>query len=224
MNITPEQKRLIEAVVSVFEGGAASGNYAAIATVDDGPNQTKQVSYGKHQATEFGALKPLLQLYVDRNGDYGSNIEQYIPVIKNGVLAHDNEFLNLLKRAAQDPIMRECQDEIFNKLYFDKAMKYADDHLFFKPLSFLVFYDSHIHGSPMASWLTNKFPERKPDMGGDEKIWIRQYVKTRRHWLKSAVNPALHATTYRMETMLKLIDDGNWDLVPPIYANGVKIV
>ena len=222
MNITSDQKRIIESVISVFEGGKATGNYAAISTFDDAPNGSAQVSYGKHQATEFGALKPLLELYVAKKGQYAQNIEQYIDQIGKQTLASNDHFIELLSWCSRDDIMRQCQDEIFQERYFKRALKYADDNLFFKPLSLLVFYDSYIHGSPMANFLINRFSEVKPIHGGDEKTWVEKYVITRRAWLNGSIK--LKPTVYRMDTMLKLISENNWDLIPPFFVNGVKII
>jgi hypothetical protein len=70
MNLTDQQKRICEQVVNVFETGSVEGNYGAIAIFPDGPHGARQVTYGRSQTTEYGNLEELVQLYVDKHGQF----------------------------------------------------------------------------------------------------------------------------------------------------------
>jgi len=224
MKLSAEQKRTIVAIVNVFETGDTEGDYGAVSIFADAPDGHKQITYGRSQTTENAGLKDLLLMYAEQFGAYSHELQRYIPSIKKWTLYTDLEFRRLLKAAGTDPIMRRCQDKIFEEQYFNPAMKWADDNLFFLPLSALVIYDSFIHSGSVPSWLRNKFPEPIPANGGTEKEWVREYVKTRGDWLKTAANPALHSTVYRTDTFSTLIKNDNWMLVLPITAHGVKIL
>lgn len=224
MKLSKEQKRTITAVVNVFETGSVTGDYGAVSVFPDAPGGQRQVTYGRSQTTEQSGLKDLLLMYSEAFGAYSHELQRYIPQIQKWTLYTDLEFRRILKAAGTDPIMQGCQDRMFDERYFKPAMKWADDNLFFLPLSALVIYDSFIHSGSVPTWLRNKFYEPVPANGGDEKSWVSAYVKTRGEWLKTAANPALHSTTYRTDTLSSLIRDGNWTLTLPITAHGVKIL
>ena len=61
MKLSTGQKRLVERVINVFESGKPEGNYAAMAIFNDGPNNIKQITYGRSQTTEYGNLRELVQ-------------------------------------------------------------------------------------------------------------------------------------------------------------------
>ena len=75
MKLSIGQKRLIERVVNVFESGKPEGNYAATVIFNDGPNDIKQITYGRSQTTEYGNLRELVQKYVAANGLYSKKLK-----------------------------------------------------------------------------------------------------------------------------------------------------
>jgi len=92
------------------------------------------------------------------------------------------------------------------------------------PLSTLVIYDSQVHSGGILMLLRKRFPEKTPKNGGDEKIWIEQYVNARRDWLANHSTKILHKTVYRMDCFKNEMTRNNWDLsLLPINANGVKV-
>ena len=76
----------------------------------------------------------------------------------------------------------------------------------------------------ILGFLRNKFKERTPAFGGNEKIWIESYCKTRREWLSNHTRPVLRKTVYRMNFMLDRIEQNDWDLTKNVYnANGILV-
>ncbi len=101
MNLTDQQKRICEQVVNVFETGSVEGNYGAIAIFPDGPHGARQVTYGRSQTTEYGNLEELVQLYVDKHGQFSEELRPYLKQIGIMPLVHDKEFQHLLKKPAR---------------------------------------------------------------------------------------------------------------------------
>lgn len=220
MELSPEQKLFIEQVVNVFETGRKDGDYAGIATLRDGPNKIRQITYGKSQTTEYGNLGELLKMYVAKGGYYADDFKPYLAKIGVRPLTDDQHFRQLLKDAAiKDTLMHKAQDEFFDEKYFKPAMQRAKDLGFKLPLSALVIYDSFIHSGGVLGFLRNRFSELPPSMGGDEKEWVRQYVGVRHEWLKNHSNPVLPPTIYRTKFFKDQIERGNWGL----QSRGMKL-
>ncbi len=120
--------------------------------------------------------------------------------------------------------MREIQDAFFDEQYFQPALEWADVNQFTLPLSALVIYDSFVHSGGIFGFLRKRFPEVPPAQGGDERVWIRQYVDTRQNWLATSPKKLLRGTVYRTECLKRQIARDNWALSQmPIDANGVDI-
>jgi chitosanase len=166
--------------------------------------------------TEFGGdLKECVRLYTEKDGIYSEHLKPYVDRIgKYPSLCKDENFLYLLKHASEeDPLMRETQDEVFDKLYWLPAKKWADDHGFKgNPLSLLVIYDSFVQSGQIFMFLRNEFEEPVPSNGGDEHTWIKEYIRVRLFWLSNHTNAAVRESAYRMKTYKKLADAGNWNL------------
>lgn len=225
MNLTAQQKRLCEQIINVFESGSPLGNYSAISIYKDGPHNQRQVTYGRSQTTEFGNLAELLEMYVKAGGIYSEALRPYLDRIEVTPLADDALFLQLLRDAGRkDPLMRQTQDDFFDKRYFIPAMTWADNNGFSLPLSALVIYDSFIHSGSILNFLRKRFPESPPAAGGDERTWIIQYVNARQEWLANHENRILRKTVYRTGCFKNEINRDNWDLSRlPINANGIEI-
>ncbi len=226
-------KNKIEQVVNVFETGVAEGDYGNMSIYADGKfsngkRGVKQVTYGRSQTTEQGHLKTLLELYIEKGGQFAEQFKPYLPQFNKvegseTVLSKNTAFHALLKNSALDPLMKSVQDEFFDKAYFQKAQTWATENGFKYPLSMLVIYDSFIHSGKMFSFLQNAFPEKKPIKGGDEKKWIMDYVKARNKWLENHKDPDLRKTVYRMETFMDCFEKDNWQLSDLVKTNGVSI-
>jgi chitosanase len=225
IDLTPAQRRVCERVINVYETGTITGKYGAISIFRDGPNRMRQITYGRAQTTEYSNLRELVQMYADAGGRFSEDLRSFVPRIGLTPLVDDETFKSLLRRAGNDdPVMRETQDEFFDRVYFRPAAQWAVDNGFTRALSMLVIYDSFIHSGSVRSFLRSRFPELPPARGGDEQTWIRQYVEVRHRWLANHDNPELHPTIYRTRDFAREIARGNWDLVLlPYVANGVPV-
>lgn len=214
-------KKKIISIVNCFEMGTPEIQYEQTSFLNDGPGGIKQYtqSFG---ATEFGGnLKKLVELYVKKEGKYASDLKSYIPRIgKTPSLVNDKKFVELMKKASlEDQLMRDAQDELYEKIYFLPAEKWADAANFEEPLSYLVVFDSFLQSGSILKFLRNRFPETLDD----EKAWVTAYSKTRYEWLKNHSNKHIKNSAYRMKDILKIIKDDDWDLEKPVIANDIKI-
>lgn len=225
MNITSSQKRIIHRVLNVFETGTPNGNYGAIAIFNDGPNNIRQITYGRSQTTEYGNLRELVFDYVNAGGTFSEALRPFAEQVGSIALTDNDTFKNLLRKAGRtDLVMRETQDIFFDKRYYNPAIKWAKDNGFTFPLSALVIYDSFIHSGRVLWLIRQMFPENPPNLGGDEKAWIRAYVNARRSWLENHHRPIVRRTIYRMDCFREQIANSNWDLSQlPIIANGTPV-
>ncbi|MCX6225265.1 MAG: chitosanase [Bacteroidia bacterium] len=217
-------------MINAFETGLAEGNYALISKLDDYQDpetntRITQVTYGRSQTTEFGHLKALVQDYVYSNGTYAGQLSPYLDRIgKMPSLASSDTFCTALKEAGKnDPIMKVCQDKLFETKYYHPAYHWFMENGFALPLSLLVIYDSKIHSGGILPFLRKRFATPVPVNGGDEKGWINQYVNVRHEWLSNHSNPLLRNTIYRTQCFKDQIENGNWAVQNEIIAHGVPI-
>jgi chitosanase len=225
MNLTKDQRSLIERIINTAETGKPEGNYAAISIYADGPNDIRQITYGRAQTTEYGNLRKLVQMYVEANGTYSNALASYAEKVGSVPLTNNQEFKTLLRNSGKkDLVMRKIQDQFFEKTYFNPAMKWADENGFTKALSALVIYDSYIHSGSILWLIRQKFDENPPALGGDEKEWIKEYTSARNDWLQNHHRPAVQASAYRTKAYLAQIDKANWDLnILPVNMNGTDV-
>lgn len=225
MYLTQAQRSVIERVINTAETGRPDGDYGAIAIYADGPHDIRQITYGRSQTTEYGNLRKLVQMYAAAGGLYSAQLAAYAPDVGSKALTDDMAFRGLLRDAGRkDPVMRAVQDRFFAQAYFDPAMHWADDNGFRLALSALVIYDSYIHSGSILWLLRQKFGESPPAGGGNEMVWIEQYVRARHAWLAQHSRPAVRQSAYRTAALIEQIEAGNWDLsVLPIRMNGTDV-
>lgn len=223
--ITEANKLKIKQVINVFETGSINGDYSAISIFKDGTGKIRQITYGRSQTTEFGNLRILIQAYVNAHGIFSEAFRPFVNRIgQMPSLETDSNFKNLLRIAgSEDPIMIQTQDSFFDTVYWKPAEQFFTVNQFTLPLSLLVIYDSYIHSGGVSSKLRNLFPEHTPANGGNEKIWIQQYVNVRFNWLATASTQILRNTTYRTQCFKNEITKNNWDLSQIVRTNGVNI-
>ncbi|KAA2245429.1 chitosanase [Chitinophaga agrisoli] len=222
--ITVDQKRKIIQVVNVMETGTPEGRYDVISIFADGKNGSRQITYGRSQATEQGNLRNIVERYVRANGKFSAALEPYLAKIAKQPLVNDAEFKRLLKVSAQeDPLMRNAQDVTFEVLYYEPALHFFQNEGFDLSLSLLVIYDSYIHSGCIPAFLRSRFPEATPARGGDEKAWIKAYTTVRQDWLANHPKKVLRPTVYRTQSYLTAMKEDNWMLAKPLKAHGVTV-
>jgi len=225
MFLTTTQRSLIERIINTIETGSPKGDYSQVTIYADGPHDMKQITYGRAQTTEYGNLRKLVQMYVGAGGQFSAALAPYAPQVGSVPLTDDANFKSLLKSAGKlDPVMQRIQDTFFDQVYFSPAMDWATENGFTKALSALVIYDSYIHSGGILWFLRQRFSESPPSVGGDEKVWISQYVDARHQWLSTHAKALLRASSYRTKAFQEQVAKQNWDLsIVSILVNGTNV-
>ena len=216
------QKKTAQAIVNIFETGRPLGNYGSVTVV---AGDAGHLTYGRSQTTlASGNLALLLHSYCEAGGQLSDSLKTYLASFdRRDLKLDDNEKVKaLLRQAGDDPIMRNVQDEFFDRIYWEPALRSAANIGISEPLGITVIYDSKIHGSyDTIKNLVNQQAGSVQDLG--EETWMRTYVSTRRDWLANHSNPVLHKTVYRMDSFQTLIDENKWDLSLPLTVRNVVI-
>lgn len=217
------QKKSAQAIVNIFETGQVRGDYARVTLI---PGDTGHLTYGRSQTTlASGNLHLLMKDYCETSGAaLAPRLRRYLDKLaaRDTVLDRDMTFRNLLEEAGHDPLMWECQDRFFDRIYWNVAVQRAANVGVSRALSSTVVYDSTIHGAwPLVTTRTRERHGSPGDIG--EEAWIAQYVAERRSWLATNANPGLHPTVYRMDAFQGLIQAGRWDLDLPLRVRGLTI-
>lgn len=217
-------KQFIRRVINAFETGSIKTDYSSIFIYADGPGNIRQLTLG-WGITQHGEMKNLLIDYIKRGGNYSQQFRNYIDNITNVNLYKDDNFKLLLTTAAKnDQVFRDSSDYIYDIKYWNKAMDFFNSNGFILPLSALAIQDSIIHSGSILNFLRDRFSEKVPKDGGDEKVWLEQYLNTRKDWLSTHSRKILRNTVYRMDCLLEQITKDNWNLeYRPILANGIKV-
>ncbi|MBI4650398.1 chitosanase [Candidatus Desantisbacteria bacterium] len=220
--LTDLQKKTAQAIVNIFESGKPIGDYGCVTVLK---GDTGHLTYGRSQTSlGSGNLALLLHAYCDKKGILSNDLKPFLSAFdgKDFGLDSNEKVKSLLRDAGKDPVMQKTQDEFFDKIYWEPALKSADYISVSKPLSVTVIYDSRIHGSYQAMRdLTIKQYGQVNVIGENE--WIKFYISVRRNWLASHANKILNATVYRMDTFKKLIDENKWELQLPLKARNIVI-
>ncbi|CAB5226345.1 Glycoside hydrolase, family 46 [uncultured Caudovirales phage] len=219
-----DTKQTIIKILNCFETGKPETNYSSIYCWNDGPNNTKQVTLGRGY-TEQGTLWDVFEKYKSLGGSNADKLISFKKYKGDQTLPKNKEFLSLIINTAKsDEKFKIAQDEIYEKVYWVRGNNWFKSKGFILPLSLLVIQDSYLQSGSMLKFLINKFSEKVPSEGGNEKKWIQQYCLVRKNWLANHSRKILNNTVYRPEFCLKQIENNNWKLDKfPIYANGIKI-
>lgn len=222
--MSPALIRIFCRILNAFENdsGSPETDYKSVYVYSDGTNKRKQVTLARGFTDDGGNLKKVIERYIAKGGKLTALFQARLGKFGKGVLHTDKEFIGALHTAADEPVMHEAQDEIFNEEYLQPALKWADGFGFKQPLSVGVIVDSFLHSGTMPRSLMARFNEHKPSDGGNEVAWIVSYLQERLAWFKRATG-ALHNTTYRPKFFQAQIAAGNWPMNCPLVANGSKV-
>jgi chitosanase len=223
MSLAALQKAAAQAIVNIFETGSVRGSYGDVTLL---PGDSGQLTYGRSQTTlASGNLFLLIQAYCARSdGQFSAAMKQYLPSLEacDRSLNYDAVFRSLLREAGDDPVMQEVQDNFFDRIYWEPALRSARVLGVVSALGTAIVYDSSVHGSwAHVRDLTRKRFGELFDIGEDE--WLQHYVDTRREWLAENANQLLHRTVYRMDAFKHIIEAGNWNLTLPLSVRGLAI-
>ncbi len=223
MSLTDTQKKTAQAIVNIFETGKPVGDYGHVTLL---AGDSGHLTYGRSQTTlASGNLFLLVKDYCGAAGAaLAGELAPFFDRLERADLSldHDANLKSALRRAGDDPVMREVQDRFFDRVYFAPSQAACAALGIATALGSAVVYDSHIHGS----W--GRMRDRTNEQIGacssaNEKAWIEGYVKVRRSWLANHANTLLRKTVYRMDAFARLFAEKNWDLALPIHVRGSRI-
>jgi chitosanase len=220
--LTALQKKTSQAIVNIFETGKPLGDYGCVSVLN---GDTGHLTYGRSQTTlASGNLALLLYAYCDSKGQFSTLLKPYLPAFErlDFSLDQNERVKSLLRQAGNDPLMKKIQNEFFDRVYWEPALKAASYLKISRPLGVTVIYDSKIHGS--FERIRDRVVQQYggPSDVGEEK-WIETYVSTRRDWLANHSNVLLHRTVYRMDSFKEMIDTDKWELPLPLTIRNVVI-
>lgn len=221
--VTATQKQVALAIVNIFETSHVLGDYSKVTLID---GDTGHLTYGRSQTTlGSGNLHTLIDAYVGRCGArFAARLEPFLPALeaKDVALDDDHRLHNLLRASADDPVMRDTQDEFFDTAYWSPAARIAERDGLRQPLAVAVVYDSVVHGSwPLIRRRTLDHHGTVEDLG--DRAWITAYVAERHSWLANHSRSDLRRTVYRMDALQRLIDQQQWDLQLPLMVHRTEI-
>ncbi len=219
-----DKKRVIQAILSTFETGKPEGDYSAIIVLPDRAG----ITYGLHQATR-DSLHEIIRRYVahpDADREWADGLAQYLPRLErdgtrdvdpNALPDWVNSVMDLLVGASDDWTMRQAQDEVFEERYWKPALMHCDDMKLELPLSWAMIYDTCIQSGPAkgVDRIRAKFPGGPPSRGGDEKEWTIAYLNARYLWLSTHERPVVRSSAVRVQQLLGLAEEENWNLDTP---------
>jgi chitosanase len=221
--LTEIQKKSAQAIINIFETGTVTGRYDAVVLL---PGDPGGLTYGAKQTTlNSGNLHLLIKAYVEAEGALlADELRPYLSQLKNkdSRLNTDTKLREFLRQAGQDPVMIEEQDAFFDRVYWMPALNSATAINIETPLGITVVFDSITHGSfrLIRDRTTNTFGT--PSAIG-EKVWVQNYINTRRNWLANNSIRILNRTVYRMDSFKKILQADNWDLSLPFMVRGLTI-
>lgn len=221
--LTPLQKRTAHAIVNIFETASVLGDYGSVTVIR---GDSGHLTFGRSQTTlSTGNLHKLLDRYCRNPGArFSEPLSPFLGRLQECDTSLDRErhLHNVLRATADDPVMREIQDQFFDETYWQVAETAATNRHITTPLGVAVVYDSTVHGSwkLIRDRVTND--RGSPEAIG-EKEWIKAYVDAREEWLANHSNEVLHNTVYRMQAFSRLIELGHWGLDLPLVVRGLEI-
>jgi chitosanase len=154
---------------------------------------------------------------------FAGRLRAWLPALACRSAAADREgkLHNLLRASADDPVMRDLQDSLFDELYWQPALRAATRLGIRSPLGVAVVHDSWMRGP----WT----PLRDRALAGGnvaqvgEHEWVRRYVKLRRDWLATHPNALLRETVASMDAFRRLASEEAWALPLPLVVTGEEL-
>lgn len=220
--LTSIQKQAAQAIVNVFETGAARGKYGEVTLLE---GDTGHLTFGRSQTTlGSGNLAILIERYCAQAGTrFGPRLAPWLEGLRGRdvSLDQDHRLHNVLRATADDPVMRDVQDAFFDSEYWKPAERRAEQIGIVSPLGVAVVYDSRVHGRWDA--LRAQTDARIGSVAtAGERAWISAYIGTRRQWLAGA-RADLRPTVYRMDAFRRLIEQGQWNLELPFVVRDEEV-
>ncbi|WEO99373.1 chitosanase [Streptomyces sp. FXJ1.172] len=218
----PAKKEIAMELVSSAENSSLDwkAQYKYIEDIGDGRGYTAGI-IGFCSGT--GDMLEVVQLYADRKP--GNILAKYLPALRkvNGSDSHaglDPNFPKDWRKAAQDAVFQQCQNDERDRVYFNPAVAQGKaDGL--RTLGQFCYYDAIVmHGNgddPTSFGNIRKRALRSaqpPAQGGDETTYLDAFLDARVWAMKQE---EAHSDTSRVDTEQRVfLRKGNLDLDTPL--------
>ncbi|MET8723504.1 chitosanase [Streptomyces misionensis] len=218
----PAKKEIAMKLVSSAENSSLDwkAQYKYIEDIGDGRGYTAGI-IGFCSGT--GDMLEVVQLYADR--EPGNVLARYLPALHkvNGSDSHaglDPDFPADWRKAAQDTVFQQCQNDERDRVYFDPAVSRGkSDGL--RALGQFCYYDAIVmHGDGDDPTSFGSIRERAlrsartPAQGGDETAYLNAFLDARVWAMKQE---EAHSDTSRVDTEQRVfLRKGNLDLKTPL--------
>ncbi|CAK7283349.1 chitosanase [Streptomyces misionensis] len=218
----PAKKEIAMKLVSSAENSSLDwkAQYKYIEDIGDGRGYTAGI-IGFCSGT--GDMLEVVQLYADRKP--GNVLARYLPALRkvNGSDSHsglDPDFPADWRKAAQDTVFQQCQNDERDRVYFDPAVSRGkSDGL--RALGQFCYYDAIVmHGDGDDPTSFGSIRERAlrsartPAQGGDETVYLNAFLDARVWAMKQE---EAHSDTSRVDTEQRVfLRKGNLDLKTPL--------
>jgi chitosanase len=211
-----------KALVQLLATGEVRGSYDRVALA---PGESARLSFGTPRATlGSGHLHLLVERYCGTVGAvFGARLRAWLPALsaRSAAAERDVKLHNLLRASADDPLMRDLQNSLFDELYWEPAMRAASRLGLRSPLGIAIVHDSWMQGA----WTPLR--DRTLAAGTVQQLgeheWLRRYVALRREWLATHPQPLLRECVTRMDAFQRLMEDEAWALPLPLVLHGQEI-
>lgn len=217
------QQRTAMAIVNIFETGSVLGDYGQVTVL---AGDAGHLSFGRSQTSlGSGNLSRLIAAYCALHGAAMAGLlAPYLPALRDRTVAldGDSKLKNILRASADDHLMRDLQDDFFDRIYWQPAQAEAARLGIASPLGVATVYDSFIQGS-WARIRDLTIGKCGSVAAASEKTWISTYIDVRLDWLANHPQAILRATRYRMDALKALAAAGNWGLQLPLVVRGQEI-
>lgn len=217
-----ERKQRADRLISVFENGDTEIQYGYAEALDDG----RGITCGRAGfTTETGDAYEVVKRYNEKKPN--NPLSGYLASLSRGS-SNLAGFTEAWKTAANDPVFRQIQDEVSDELYYEPAMKHAQDLGLAMPLSKVVLYDAAIQhgdgddpdGLPALISRTSREAGGSPKSGVDEKQWLSTFLSVRRADLSNASNGETRGvwaeSVSRVDILSSILKSGNTGFNGPI--------
>jgi chitosanase len=213
-------KSCAERMISVLENETTSLKYDYVENLNDGRGFTAgRAGF----VTKDGDLLQVVELY-----NRVRPVERLCSSVENGAGDGVNARFGAAawRKAAADPLFRQAQDQVSDRLYYAPAMQAADDLHLQSPLAKFALYDASIqHGTgtdvdSLGAIIRAAIAVRgRPDKAGEEK-WLAAFLQARKKVLLNATDPQTRAawkeSVGRVNEQLRLLREGNLQLAGPL--------
>ena len=231
--LSPAQKIRAERLTSLFENDTLKFQYGYAEKLGDGRGITAgRVGFttGTGDACEvvmrFTAQVP------------GNGLAVYLPELLRLNEASNRDdtsglggFISAWQQAARDPRFCAVQDAVMDEMYYEPAVRHADELGLHTALARAAIYDAIIQhgdgedqdGVPALIRSADKAARGNPKTGTDEKVWLHAFLEARRADLAHSFDPATRKawaeSVDRVDVFLAIEASGNYDLHGPIKVH-----